>query len=135
MDEQEALRQNMLSHARYCLEKMADVLEAAVTLDPPMRHSYFVMAKAFGLTVRDCNGTALHSTGPWAGLSMVAFLMADVDLALHDHELPTLAKLVNTARCIPVSERPRGKSPEAKLFMDELEALHGRVTGLGEGAR
>ena len=126
-------REHQLAHARYALEKMADMIEeAAADTDEEIIHCKMVMGKAFGMLVRDTGGTALHPAGPWSGMSMVAMLMCDVDLTVHLGELPSLNDLIQAARRIPVGAPARGTAPEAKLFLEQLEGIQARVLGYGD---
>lgn len=65
--------------ARSTLERMADAIEEAASADGPMKVPIFMVAKTLGLTLKDMNATALHSTGPWGGLSMMAQLVIGID--------------------------------------------------------
>lgn len=125
-------REHQLMLARYAMEKMADMIEeAAADTDEEIIYCKMVMAKSFGMLVRDTGSTALHPTGPWSGLSMIALVMCDVDLRVHAGELPCLADLINAARNIPVGERPRSIRPECQDFLAQLEGVQGRVLGYG----
>jgi hypothetical protein len=128
-----SMREHQLAQARYALEKMADMIEEACAAgeDHDLSHSHMVLAKCFGMLVRDTGSTALHPVGPWGGLSMVALLMCDFDLTVHCGELPALVDTVWAARRIAPKESPRGRSEEAHEFREKLESIQARVLGYG----
>jgi hypothetical protein len=112
-------------NCRIGLEKMADALDETRVFFYREHHAgpLWDVAKMFAELLRNERLLTWFEKGPFAGISLIAGMLADVRVEPSLENVEGLTDLVWIAREIPVDEKTSSDCEPSRTFMKRYEAL------------